>query len=86
MNLYQKSVKNTQKSVTSVSYISLNLIFYIPSLPDVDRFLILSTSPKIDFIEKASEANIFAKRRQIIRDSARFDIKILHSSAIFQND
>ena len=34
-----------QKIVTSVSYISLNLIFYIPSLQDVDRFFILATSP-----------------------------------------
>ena len=34
-----------QKIVTSVSYISLNLIFFISSLQDVDRFLILPVSP-----------------------------------------
>ena len=34
-----------QKIVTSVSYIPLNLIFYILSLQDVDRFLILPTLP-----------------------------------------
>ena len=44
MNLYYKSVKNIQKIATSVSYISLNLIFYISSLQDVDRFLIVPTS------------------------------------------
>ena len=45
MNLYRKSVKNMQEIVTSVSYTSLNLNFYIPSLLDVDRYLILHTSP-----------------------------------------
>ena len=34
-----------QKNVTSVSYTSLNLIIYIPSPQDVDRFLILAISP-----------------------------------------
>ena len=43
-NLYQKSVKNIQNIVASATYISLNLIFYIPSLQDVDRFLILPAS------------------------------------------
>ena len=31
--------------VISVSYILMNLNFYIPYLQDVDRFLILPTSP-----------------------------------------
>ena len=39
MNLYLKSVKNLQKIVTSVSYISLNLFCYVPSLQDADRVL-----------------------------------------------
>ena len=52
-----------QKIITSVSYISLNLIFYILSLQDVVRFLILPTS-QIDFIQKAGKANIFARHRQ----------------------
>ena len=34
-----------QDIITSVSYISVNLTFYIPSLEDVDRFLILPKSP-----------------------------------------
>ena len=41
MNLYEKSVKKMQKIVTSVTYVSQNLIFYIPSFQDVVRFLIL---------------------------------------------
>ena len=44
MNLYYKPVKDIQKIVTSVSYILLNLIFYIPFMQDVDRLLILPTS------------------------------------------
>ena len=66
--MYQESLKNIQKIVTPVSYISLNLNFYIRSLQDVDRTLILSTSPiSIDFIQKTGKANIFATRRQKIR-------------------
>ena len=38
-------MKNIQKIVTSIIYISLDLTFYIPSLQDADRFLILPTSP-----------------------------------------
>ena len=52
-----------QKIATSICYISLNLIVYVPSLQDVDRFLIIPPS-KIDFIQKADKGNIFAKRRQ----------------------
>ena len=65
MTWYRQSVKNIRKTVTSVSYISLNLTFYIPSLQDFDRFLIPPTSPnQIDFIEELGKANIFAKRRK----------------------
>ena len=64
MNLYLKSVKNIQKIVTSVSYISLKLFCYIPSLQDADRFLILTSAIEIDFIQKAGKANISAKRAQ----------------------
>ena len=65
MNVYSKSMKNIQKVVTSVGYISLNLVFYITSLQDVNRFLVLLTSPiYTDFIQKAGKSNIFAKRRQ----------------------
>ena len=38
-------MKNIQKIVTSVRYISLNLVFYITSPQEVDRFLILPRSP-----------------------------------------
>ena len=55
-------------------------------MQDVDRFLIFPTSPiKIDFIQKVGKANIFAKAdKHGFREI--FDIKILHSSVIFQND
>ena len=45
--LYRKRVKPKiyKVVVISVSYIFLNLNFYIPYLQDVERFLILSTSP-----------------------------------------
>ena len=55
MNVYQKSVKNIQKIVTFASYISLNLIFYIPFRRDVDRFLILPASPVLNRLYTESE-------------------------------
>ena len=58
-----------QKIVTSACYISLNFIYGILSVQDVDRFFILPMSPfKIDFIQKARKVNIFAKLWQRLNE------------------